>query len=131
MENIASFLLKLTTVFLLILPFVLFLAWCGEPAARVFLAKSSLQKAGFGYDSSQSPSEIKETQRKIQQHFRKYRVHVPTEDIIIVADSEQRYVIGDLLRKACGTGNIFIWVPFKFRIPFKKTYIFEKCWVAT
>jgi len=73
-----------------------------------------------------------EARRNIQAHYRQFGVHLPIEDIVILGDDKDlQDQLTFLMRKACGQGNIFIWVPLKFNLPILGTRIVEWCWKTT
>lgn len=79
-------------------------------------------------DSSLSLERPLETRRRIQKRFLRQDVYIPLEDITLVtADGvgESDYLFD--MRKICGQGRIFVWVPLRFRLPLTGEKVREWC----
>ncbi|MFW7378096.1 MAG: hypothetical protein ACOH5I_04755 [Oligoflexus sp.] len=67
--------------------------------------------------------------RSVQQHFSKFGIYIPTDDIIVNARDIVHEPYRSLLLQSCGSGKIFVWVPLKFRLPLIGEKIIEWCLV--
>jgi len=67
--------------------------------------------------------------RLVQQHFLKFGIYIPIDDVIVndrnLVDEPYR----SMLEKSCGSGRLFVWVPIKFRLPLIGEKIVEWCLV--
>jgi len=70
--------------------------------------------------------------RNIQQHYRQYGLHLPIEDIVVVSKNrDEPDKLTFLMRKACGQGKVYVWVPLKLKLPFLGNRVVEWCWKTT
>jgi hypothetical protein len=84
------------------------------------------------YDSlvESNVAELKQ-QRRIQQLYLKYGIYVPLDDIVIRQGENGPSPYMALLEKACGRGQLYIWIPLKFQLPLIGERISEWCLVRT
>lgn len=70
---------------------------------------------------------FKVQRQKIQSHYLQYGIYIPFDDIILTREEKisPRYL--RMLRKSCGRGHIFIWVPFRIKVPLTGEKVFEWC----
>jgi len=114
---------------LLALPILLAVCWSARTAIQAVVAAISVRfqdVAELQQAQSDSPLELR---RLLQKRFLKYGVYIPMEDITVVGrdtQDEEKYVF--FMRKACGPGNIFIWVPLRFHWPVWGEQVIEWCW---
>lgn len=71
--------------------------------------------------------EPKEIKRNIQNKFRKKKVYVPLEDIVLETSETPQILIDDM-RKSCGKGEVYVWLPMHVKLPVFGDRIWEKCW---
>ena len=69
-------------------------------------------------------------ERQIQRHFLAYNIYIPIEDIVTLpsTNGSQNEVASLIMQKACGRGRLFVWIPFKFRLPVTGEKVIEWCW---
>lgn len=80
-------------------------------------------------DSSLLNSSDLELQKKrlVQQHFLKYGIYIPLDDIIVNVNDRVVEPYRTLLSKSCGHAELYVWVPLKFRLPILGDKIVEWC----
>lgn len=98
--------------------------------AILALVASSQLRLDQNQESLLNSSDFELQQKRlVQQHFLKYGIYIPIDDITvkdvgIEADSYQL-----MLQQSCGSGKLFVWVPLKFRLPLIGEKILEWCLV--
>ena len=116
---------------LLALPLFFSLFWSAQPAIQAVIAayqfpeihvteEEYTDRAGFSVFIS----------RQIQQHFRKYNIHIPLEDILLRPSQpsyQERLFL--LLDRSYGQGKVYTWIPLVFRFPFAGHKVLEWCWI--
>lgn len=107
-----------------LIPVLACIAWSSMPAIKALGAAFALKWD----DSSLSMDKPLETRRRIQKRFLKQDVYIPLEDITLAdgngaADGDYLFV----MRKNCGQGRIFVWVPLRFRLPLTGEKVREWC----
>jgi len=120
---------RLRTVVLLclfLLPSVVAFSWSSLPAIQTVIAAITLHvestEGAFGSDVDLR------VRRSVQQHFLGYNTYIPLDDILILSDdSSAPERLPFLVRRACGNGKLFVWVPLTFRIPLLGYRVFEWC----
>jgi hypothetical protein len=116
---------------MLILPGLLALIWSTWPTLSAVVAVVSLRTPALYADEWSDADKVVEVKREIQKHFLNNHVYLPVEDIVTVSDSGGEKASGtlaELMKRACGKGNIYIWIPLRFRVPLVGDRIFEWCW---
>lgn len=109
-------------------PLLAAITWSSIPAlkaARGAWTFTTGLKQDFFYARESDPRFIKRT---VQKHFLSNGVYIPLEDIF--TDSRrQKNPTGEILfmRKKCGRGKIYVWVPFKINVPVYGQKVFEWC----
>lgn len=93
-------------------------------AIRATVASYALKQS---LDASAVGTDVTIIRQKIQAHYLRYGVYLPFDDIIITQepDISEEYV--RLLKKNCGKGNIFIWVPIVLKVPLTGEKVTEWC----
>lgn len=112
---------------LIILPLIGALIWSFFPACKALTGAFMLQREKYIKHISEydNPTIY---QRKIQKHFLKYGIYIPMDDIVIdnqVGKIDETLFF--LMRKSCGRGKLYIWVPLKIRIPIIGEKVVEWC----
>lgn len=110
---------------LFLIPIVACVIWSSMPAIKALVAAFQLKWMDAPTLSLDKPLE---TRRKIQKRFLKQDVYVPLEDITLTgtaAAEDQDYLF--VMRKNCGQGRIFVWVPLRFRLPLTGEKVREWC----
>jgi hypothetical protein len=120
---------KLIKLLLLFSPFVAAIFWTTAPAISGLDSIYSFpSKLVQNLDTSGEQSDLW-YRRKIQKHFLNSRVFISMDDIITVNKEMEKNDDGvRLLRKSCGDSSLYIWVPFRFRLPLLGERIYEYCW---
>lgn len=115
-------------VLMLFLPMLGALGWSVYPSATALVAAATFPSVDEEMWSSEGGSF--DVQRSIQKHFLGYRLYLPLEDIFVAqpkGNSDlKRFTL--LMRKACGYGRVYVWLPLKLRLPFIGDKVFEWCW---
>lgn len=133
--------------------FGFFIAFWGPVGALVFSTLPALKMLGalvflYGHGVNQEwlqtrhnwtneVSDLKESEdlqrslkRDIQTYFRKYDIYIPLDSIYIphpAQKSREEKILFQLMRKFCGQGTIYIWIPFRIDAPFIGRKTFESC----
>lgn len=104
-------------------------AWTFFPSFASLAAMVKLSSTPLQVSQHASSEDILTVKRQIQRHFLEYSVYIPTEDIVLFEDAEQKNSrLETLMTKACGRSNLYVWVPFKFALPFYGEKVIEWCW---
>ncbi len=94
------------------------------------LAVLTLDLSKMSAWTMQSTELAEEIGRTVQSHFLRFDIYIPLEDIWL--DQEKNEVesqrLSLLMRKVCGHGSLYVWVPVSFRLPFVGTKTVEWCW---
>lgn len=113
---------------LFLTPLVAACAWSFEPSLRSIWAAYNLKETEI-FDSSLVDYEsVKELKRSIQMHFLGYDVYIPLEDIVTTDKSTSNKMFTGLMKEACGSANLYIWLPLPIRVPVIQSKTFELCW---
>lgn len=81
------------------------------------------------YDDQWSdPSAMLELKRDIQKHFLQYKLYLPVEDMVAGIGEIEEQRTADLMRSACGSADLYVWVPVRIRMPLIGDRIHEWCW---
>ena len=123
-----SALRRLALTVLLLAPAVGALAWTCQAAARAAWAVYSLSPVALTKDDWADPEKVLELRRNLQKHFLAHATYVPLEDIVAVGPRDSDRETPLLMQKACGHGRLFIWIPFKFKLPITGEKVLEWCW---
>lgn len=120
---------KTLFILFLITPFVYAGLWTATPAIRAAYACHSLGISKKEILAAQTSKNSLDLRRKIQKFFLDQQVYIPFEDIFLNggADESEKKRFDHMIAKTCGKGDIFIWVPFKFRLPMIGDRILEWC----
>lgn len=93
------------------------------PAAKAIYAGLQFQEGTIKkYDD-----DFLTLQREVQKHFLGYGIYIPIDDIILKRAKQHNKTYLSLLKKTCGVGSIYVWVPLKFRIPIIGEKVIEWC----
>ena len=122
------FLRRLVLTILLLAPGVAALAWTCQSAARAAWAVASLKPVVMAKADWTDPDKVLEVRRQLQKHFLAHATYVPLEDIVAVGPRDADQETPLLMQKACGHGRLFIWIPFKFKLPITGEKVLEWCW---
>ena len=96
-----------------------------KPALDAFWASHTIGSSLNLSDLSQSP--VLSSKRKIQRHYLDYGIYIPIDDIILDLEEGDQISQSKMLRKVCGEGNAYVWVPLRFRLPLIGEKVFEWC----
>lgn len=119
---------KLIFVIFLATPFLFAALWTVAPALRALYSCYNLRISNKEVAAAKDGSNL-ELRRKVQKFFLDQQVYIPFEDIFLdsdVGESEKKR-FDSMISKTCGKGSMFIWVPFKFRLPIIGDRIIEWC----
>ena len=111
-------------------PFLLALTWSLYPGLKVYVA--SLLLPAFSYASKLDLEDLatrEEISRQIQQHFHKFDLYVPLEDVVVLSANKdpEKALFFDNLTKTCQDALIYVWLPFTVRLPFLGDVDWEWC----
>ncbi len=123
------FLRGLLRAVLLLAPTLAAAGWTCRPAVMALYAAYTVPPVGLDKSEWADPSRVLELRRQLQRHFLAHDTYVPLEDIVATPPREGSP--GDtalLMQKACGRGRLFIWIPFKFKLPITGDKVVEWCW---
>jgi hypothetical protein len=98
-----------------------------RPAAMATLATISIRPQSWFEEGVASDTSL--LRGKVQKHFLTFGIYIPLSDIVVIgteASNDARLLF--IMRKSCGDGMIYAWVPFQFRIPFFGIRTYEWCW---
>lgn len=111
----------------LIAPILFAAGWTTFPAAKTALA---IYNAYGSHDVPRWAGESgRSLERRVQRHFLDHKVYIPLEDIVRseeLTDAPKR--VAQQVRQVCGKGTLFVWLPFRFRIPVYGDKVYEWCW---
>ena len=96
-----------------------------KPAIDAFLASQTVVSKTNLFEQREAP--ILSTKRKIQRHYLDYGIYIPIDDIILDLEEGDQISQSKMLRKVCGEGNAYVWVPLRFRLPLIGEKVFEWC----
>jgi hypothetical protein len=115
---------------LLLLPTFGAACWSIYPAALAFLAMFSLQLPNHDAEALTVGGAAEKLSRTIQSHFLAYETYIPLEDVWVEGSHKgpESERLSLLMRKTCGRGNLYVWIPFSFRLPFLGNRTLEWCW---
>jgi len=111
------------------IPIILCVTLSCSPAILAIAGAWTLNIDHSKISETASQQELLTIRRKIQKHFLGMKTYIPMEDILIPQDSvktDDR--LKKLMRKACGKGTIYIWIPLKFRWPLSGDKVMDWCW---
>lgn len=117
---------RLRRPLLILIPVLASLIWSSFPALQAVAAAGILdfrKEAVLG--DGNSPLEHK---RRLQKHFLNHGVYIPLSDITLANGEnsiDQQRLFS--MRKICGQGKIFVWIPLKFRFPILGEKVVEWC----
>ncbi len=116
--------LKLRWYLLLcMIPMAIALSWTIKPSFEVIYAASKLRPI----DITQSARSLK---REIQKNFRMHGIYVDMQDIVVVTEVGLFHSnVVEFMESTCGSAEIYIWLPLRFRLPIYGDYIYEHCWI--
>lgn len=119
------FAITLACMFPLLATFV----WTSFPSIKSAIAIAKFDPISFNQRDFGSNEPITALKRQIQRHFLNYSIYIPTEDIVLLSEEENKNNrLETLMTKACGNGSLFVWVPFKIILPFYGDKVIEWCW---
>ena len=115
----------------LICPILAAFIWSAHPSALAAWALIDAPLFTSKYSDDPDPQTNRQNlRRQIQRHFLRHYIYIPLDDIVsinsdpIPADDTASLV----MQKACGRGRLFVWIPFKIRLPVIGEKVFEWCW---
>jgi hypothetical protein len=112
-------------LFVYIFPLLCVVVWTSYPSIQTYLTVLEIRKQDFVGNASHEPTYVR---RKIQQFFLKSGTRITMDDIIYARSLDVEDDDGlMLLQKACGKSNIYVWVPFRFRLPLYGDKIIQSC----
>jgi hypothetical protein len=103
-------------------------AWSCRPAAMALYAAYTIPVVSLTKGEWTDPARILELRRQLQQHLLAHDTYVPLEDIVAAPREGAGNDTALLMQKACGRGRLFIWIPFKFKLPVTGEKVVEWCW---
>lgn len=110
-------------------PVLLTVAWTTLPSFKSAIGIAKFGQIIFKQNDLSSDEAVTSLKRQIQGHFLDYSVYIPIEDIVLLANEENKNTrLETLMTKACGNGSLFVWVPFKIILPFYGDKVVEWCW---
>lgn len=114
---------------LLILPSLAAAAWCSLPALLAFRAMTTLEAPAIADNDWEDAERMNAVRRQIQKHFLQHEVYVPMEDIVLASRVDgEAGALSLFMQKACGRGKLYVWIPFRFRLPWTGEKVVEWCW---
>ncbi len=115
---------------ILLTAFVICSIWTSYPALRVTWAAFNLTIPTYSMDEWEASEITSEIRRIVQNHFLKHKIYIPHEDITIVTDQiyDDNMRLSALTERACGLGQVFVWMPVAFKLPIVGHKVYEWCW---
>lgn len=114
---------------LMILPTVFAIYWTTIPALLAVVAISRFPIPNPQESEWEDKRRVLEVKRRIQKHFLDYSVYLPMEDIIVpVSLGDERTELSFLMQNTCGRATLYVWIPFKFRLPLIGDKVIDWCW---
>jgi hypothetical protein len=113
----------------LVAPSLAAASWTTWPAATAGVALLTYAPPALQEPEWDDVEKVLALRRETQRHFLRHGVYIPLEDI--VAPMPHDLAAGPLalvMQKACGHGKLYIWIPFKFRLPVAGERVIEWCW---
>lgn len=112
----------------LVAPTALVLSFTVAPSADALWAALRWSMAKPSIPEEASAAELVTARRTIQRQFLDHGVYIPFEDITFdVKGTDASEPLLFLMRKSCGMGRIYIWIPLKLRLPILGEKVFEWC----
>ena len=112
---------------LLFIPLGIGISWSVYPALLGILAAEDFKKSPIAGQIRQN--QLNDAiERKVQKFFLDHDIYIPMEDIII--NKENRLSDNTPLfqmRKFCGQGKLYVWIPLRVRIPLFGEKVIEWC----
>ncbi|WP_159455058.1 hypothetical protein [Pseudobacteriovorax antillogorgiicola] len=96
-----------------------------QPSLQALAASHALESLAEDEAFSSLPRTA--GKRKIQRHYLDYGIYIPIDDIILDLEGGTNIAQLKMLRKACGAGQTFVWIPLRFRFPMLGEKVFEWC----
>ena len=110
-----------------ILPIGVGICWSIYPAITGYLAAEEFKKSPVALQIKQNQWGDA-VERKVQKFFLDHNIYIPMEDIIINREnhiSEKSPLFQ--MRKSCGQGKLYVWIPLRVRIPLFGEKVIEWC----
>ena len=108
--------------------FIIF--WSTKPALFALLASATFKHQLVHSSWEQDPSERLDVTRSLQNHFRKFSVYIPYEDIMFRSQSlSYQEKLFFHLDQGCGHGKVYVWIPLIIRFPLVGNKVLEWCWI--
>ena len=115
---------------LLLLPSLGAASWSLYPAVMALAGMLSLRLPQYDPVAIETHEITEEIGRTLQTHFLGFDIYIPLEDIWVDNTSKggEAERLSLLMRKTCGHGSLYVWIPFSFRLPFVGNRTLEWCW---
>jgi hypothetical protein len=121
---------KCALILLVLLPAIGAGIWSALPTIMTLMAMVTLNLPKFDMAQIERPETNEQILSMIQNHFLQSDIYIPLDEIWLVQSG--RGVEADrhslLMREACGHGTLYVWIPFKLRLPIVGTKTMEWCW---
>lgn len=113
----------------LVLPFIGAAVWSAWPALIALSATVTLDPPALAENEWEDQERVSAVRRHIQRHFGQHAVYVPMEDIVLASRVDgEAGALSLFMQKACGRGKLYVWIPFRFRLPGVGEKVIEWCW---
>ena len=113
---------------ILLLPSIGVEVWTVLPALRAVAAAYSITPVAMPSSPMDSVAWV-DFRRQLQKHFSEYDLYIPLEDIIVQDPELVGPELPRFMRKACGDGLLYVWVPMKISVPIYGPVVWDWCWV--
>lgn len=103
--------------------------WTTAPAALAAYAAHRFPMPLLQDAEWDEKKRVVDLKRQIQKHFLEYAVYLPMEDIVAPSIlGDERAELSFLMQNACGRARLYVWIPFKFRLPLLGDKVIDWCW---
>jgi hypothetical protein len=106
--------------------------WSAKPTIKSATAMMTLDLKALSGRLAEGDLSPFALRQRVQMHFLDNGIYLPLEDITLsdqAEDQNNRTIF--LMRNACGEGKLFIWVPFRIRLPLFGNSVWEYCWTPS
>ncbi len=113
---------------LIFLPILIAVAWSIWPSAKVFLAVRSFDASDVR-NLSENAEKSADLKRNIQRYLLSWDIYVATDDMASSTELRTNQAVSwEDVKKLCGDGDFFVWLPLKIRVPIAGALEREWCW---